>query len=67
MKIKKEINKWQFYFCFGTNPCMIENGWKQVSFGIFKIHTLPEQGEMLYNKHYKGFLIKFNIWFPIYF
>ena len=63
--MKKVINKWQIHWSFGRLMATLERGWKEISFGIFKIHTMPKEGEMLNKKMYKGFLTKFHIWFPI--
>lgn len=63
--MKRIINKWQIHWYFGREWEKMDRGWKKVSFGIFKVHTLPEEGAMLSKRMYKGFLIKFCIWFPI--
>jgi hypothetical protein len=63
--MKPVINKWQVHFYFGKDWTRYERGWKEVDFGILKIHTLPEQGHQLHKKMYGGFLIRFFIWFPI--
>lgn len=33
-------------------------------FGVFNIQSLPEMGEMLYKKHYKGFIFKYRFRHP---
>jgi hypothetical protein len=64
--IKSEINKWQIHFSFGREYHRYSDlGWKAVSFGIFNLKELPEQGVSLHKSMYKGFIIKFHIWFPI--
>ena len=63
--MKKEINKWQIHFTFSRDYFTFARGWKQFIFGIFKLHTLPQEGEMITSKDYKGFIIKFYIWLPI--
>lgn len=61
----KKLNKWQYDFYFGRDYRIFERGWKIVRFGIFNIHTMPEEGYVLQKKHYKGFILKFYIWLPI--
>ena len=47
-------NKWQIIFHLRNNPEL--RGKKKVfRFGIFKIHTFPDEGNYLEKKHYKGF------------
>lgn len=63
--MKKEAYKWQFHFTFGRDYQTHERGWKMVEFGILNLHLFPEPGEMLQRRHYRGFLLKFYIWFPL--
>lgn len=64
-KMKKILNKWQAHFYFGRNHCTDERGWKTVEFGILKFIFLPREGEWMGKEHYKGFFVKFYIWFPV--
>lgn len=63
--MKKVLNKWQIHFRFGRDYRTLERGWKEITFGILKIHTLSDEGEMLNKRNYAGFLLKFLVWFPI--
>lgn len=63
--MKKIKNKWQCHFRFGHDPRFLEQGWREVQFGILNIVDFPPEGQYLTKKYYKGFLIKFKIWFPI--
>lgn len=63
--IQKILNKWQVHFHFGKDYRTIERGWKQCEFGIFNIHTEPEDGTMLHSGLYRGFLFRFYVWLPI--
>lgn len=63
--MKPILNKWQWHFYFGKDYSRLDRGWKEVNLGILKIHTMPEEGERLWKKHYKGFLLRFFIWLPI--
>jgi hypothetical protein len=40
-------------------------GWRRFEFGIFKLHTLPGDGEMITRKHYRGFWFQMRFWFPV--
>lgn len=64
-EIKKQVNKWQLVFSFGRDFRTMERGWKQVVFGVFNIHRLPEAGMMLHKGFYQGFILRFYIWLPV--
>jgi hypothetical protein len=63
--MKQELNKWQVTFYFGRDYRTMERGWKQVRFGIFNLHTMPEAGVMIHKELYRGFIWQFYIWLPI--
>jgi len=56
-KIQRIKNKWQFILCF-TKTYNYLPPKKVFNFGIFNIHTFSSEGETLWNKHYKGFIIQ---------
>lgn len=60
----KKNKKLQFIFSIGRDYRTMLVGWKLVEFGIFKIHTFPQEGEALQKHHYKGFIIRFIMWLP---
>lgn len=63
----KKTNKWQIW-CrpFERNYARFDGqGWHVFDFGIIKIHTMPEEGEMIGKRNYYGFTIRFSYWFPI--
>lgn len=41
-----------------------DRGWKVFQFGIINLKQLPPQGANIYSEYYKGFIIKFAVWFP---
>lgn len=56
---------WNIQFHIGRQWCRLDTpGWRVVSIGVFKIHTIPEQGGRLQKKHYRGFRWMFLMWFP---
>lgn len=63
--IEKELNKWQIVSYFGRDYRVIERGWKEIRFGIINFHQFPLEREMISKKNYRGFILRFFIWFPI--
>ena len=63
--MKTVLNKWQVEISVKKDYQFMDRGWKKAIFGIFKIHTKPEEGMMFTKNHYKGFRFSFYIWFPI--
>ena len=62
----QKTNKWQCFFNVGRNYCrMPESGWHTVEFGVCRFVSFPEPGGMYSKKDYKGFIIRFQFWFPI--
>ena len=62
--MKKELNKWQIIF--HLKNCMEYLERKEVfRFGIFNIHTFPQEGESLSKECYKGFIIQWKFWHPL--
>lgn len=62
---KPILNKWQITISLVKDYRIYERGWKIFEFGIFNLKAIPPQGEELWKKYYKGFIIRFAIWFPI--
>jgi len=56
------LNKWQYLFYWGTDPMRGLDS-RQFHFGIFKLISFPNEGEMIEKTNYKGFWIKKN-WRP---
>ena len=44
---------WHFIFSF--HPALNRHSAYMFEFGIFKLKSLPNQGEMYHSSHYKGF------------
>lgn len=65
--MKKILNKWQVHFHMGRRMDYVEAGWYAFSFGVIKLLSLPKEGLAITKRNYKGFLIKFYFWLPIYF
>jgi len=64
--MKSIINKWQFEISCSDEAWKYRaTGWKLITFGIFKIHTIPEEGTMLHKGLYKGFRISMLVFVPI--
>lgn len=63
--MKKILNEWQIHFRFAHDPARYERGWRQVEFGILKIHTIPDRGDMLTKGNYDGFILRFLLWLPV--
>ena len=61
---KKELNKWQIGWWFGKDFSRLGDGWRTAEFGVFKLTSLPPEGAVLVNRHYKGFIIKWRYWLP---
>ncbi len=62
--IKPILNKWQSTLSLKRNWATMERGWKIFEFGIFKFIQLPDRGVTIGKEDYKGFIIRFAIWFP---
>ena len=65
--MKKELNKWQFFFRkkdWYERPRNEQEGWRYITFGIVKIVELPEEGDTIEKKHYKGVWIHLDYWLP---
>lgn len=60
-----EITKWHFDLSIGRDVMRMERGWKIFNFSLFRWKQLPEQGERIQSKHYRGILIQFAFFFPI--
>lgn len=59
------LNKWQFVHSLSTDYRYMREGWKVCQIGIFKLTSFPREGVIPDRKHYKGFLLRFKIWFPV--
>lgn len=64
-KTIKLNNKWQIFFQLSRDVVRRETGWKQIVFGIFKLHTMPMEGERINKGLYKGFILNYRFFFPI--
>ena len=53
--MRKILNKWQIVFKIYRDIRLREQP-RRIMLGIFKITKFPSEGEMLWNKYYKGFL-----------
>lgn len=62
--MKPILNKWQLFISLNRDYRYIERGWKIFQIAIIKIIKKPEKGVMINKSDYKGFWIKFAVWFP---
>lgn len=65
---KRILNKWQWGAKINKQnqyDPRYTMGWHTFELWFLKFVYFPEEGEMIQKKHYKGFLLKFNFWFPI--
>ena len=62
--MKKILNKWQVSLSLKEDFRRMDRGWKIFEFAIVKWTRWPE-GMMATKNNYKGFIIRFAIWFPI--
>jgi len=64
----KPTFKWQFW-CkpFGRDYYRVGGGygWRIFELGCIKIIQMPEPGEQIHKKLYKGFIIRFAYWLPV--
>jgi len=58
MKVPR-LNKWVFNFSIDECPNLLMPLLRQLNFYFIKIIYIPEEGEQLTNRHYKGFWLKF--------
>lgn len=65
LRPKKVLDKWQLVLTASGDFRYKGDGWRVVDFGIFKLLSLPDDGIRPSRKYYKGFWIRFRIWFPI--
>lgn len=65
--MKPILHKWQFWCRLFDTDYYIQGtrGWHIFNAGFIKLHTMPDAGQMVDKKMYKGFAIKFAWWFPI--
>ena len=62
--IERELNKWQIILYLKNSlECVLRK--KIFRFGIFNIHTFPENDEKFNKKHYKGFIIEWKFLHPL--
>jgi len=62
--MKKTLNKWQIGMSLVKDYRSMEMGWKIFNFYFINLKSIPDQGEMLHKRNYKGFIIKFAVWIP---
>lgn len=58
---RPELGKWTTRFYWGYSPLYGDPFVRTLSFGIFKVTSYPPEGRKLTKKHYKGFLLTYNI------
>lgn len=58
MKIPR-LNKWTFNLSVDKCPMLLMPLIRQLNFYFIKLNHIPEEGEQLEQKHYKGFWLKF--------
>lgn len=59
----KIMHKWVFDFRIDHHH--MSHGWRFLTFGIFRIHTWPQEGErMTWKVHYSGFWTTILFCFP---
>lgn len=61
----REIGKWQFVFTKGQAIEYNDLFMSQLTIGVFKLTSLPEEGVRVSKENYKGFLKSWYYWFPI--
>jgi hypothetical protein len=59
----RELNKWQFVFHINkftpyANPFM-----RELTVGIFNLHSLPPEGVRVTKGYYKGFIV--SLWYLV--
>lgn len=64
MKPKKIIGKWQFVLTAGDDFRYRGDGWNVADIGIFKLNSLPRDGERPSKRNYTGFWLRFRFWVP---
>lgn len=65
--MRKKLNKWQIVFRYSEEYRLYNPFLRNVMIGAIKLLAIPEEGETLKKKHYKGILIDFTFFTPIIF
>lgn len=60
-----KLNKWQFVCRFAADPVSLRHGWRQLQLGVFKLHRLPDDGEMICRNDYRGFYLRISFFMPM--
>lgn len=63
--IRRKLNKWQLVFDVSSRLEYRNYGWRSCWFGIIKLTSFPDEGEMVQNTNYKGMLLRFMYWLPV--
>lgn len=62
--MKRSKNKWHFIFSVSHDFRRVEIGWRLFQFGILKPKFNWPEGTELRRPYYKGFFIRFYLWWP---
>lgn len=61
------VGKLVIEFAFTRNYMANGNGWRTLSFGIFRVNRLANPGEYYFRSdHISGFRRQYSIWLPFY-
>jgi len=59
-----QVGRWNAVFGFERSH-LHGAGWWRFSLGLFRLHTLPPQGEYVTRKFYRGFRFRVAFFLPI--
>lgn len=72
LKTREDVTTEEVLYLVNTGKMLVQGsplGWRQVSFGVFKLKQVQEKGEGLKpgvnTDQFKGFFISFAFWFPL--
>lgn len=60
---------WQFTFFFGkiadpNVPLLLQNGWKTIIVGVFKVKELPKEDWEIKSENIQGAILQGQVWLP---